>query len=259
VKANPELLSKLCTEGVVLVPDVLPRKAALAMRPLLQRAIDADLARWQGSPGYIDHWMVHNLMVHDDAFLYLLENPILHAYLSELLSNTCIIYAYTSSSMPPRGSNYSRRIHVDCPRVIPGYVTNVGITLALDDFNEENGATELLPYSQWRTSAPTEAEFEKGAVRFMPSAGQAVIFNARTWHRGGLNRTDKPRHAVTINACRAYMRQRFDYPRLVPESSVAKLGPIGKRFLGFNVRVPVSLEEYYVPEEQRLYKGGQGD
>ena len=63
---------------------------------------------------------------------------------------------------------------------------------------------------------------------------------------------------MTINACRSFMRQRFDYPRLVPEALVNELGPVGRRFLGFNVRVPSSLEEYYVPEDRRLYKAGQG-
>jgi ectoine hydroxylase-related dioxygenase (phytanoyl-CoA dioxygenase family) len=258
VKANPELLSRLKYEGVALIPDVLPRDEALAMRPLLQQAIDCDLARWQDKPGYADHWMVHNLMVRGLPFLRLLENPVLHAYLDEMLSETCIVYAYTSSSMPPRGTNHSRRIHVDCPRVIPGYITNVGITLALDDFTEENGATELLPNSQWRTDVPTDAEFDRSAARLMPQAGQAIVFNARTWHRGGVNRTAEPRHAVTINACRSFMRQRFDYPRLVPPELLNQLGPVGRRFLGFSVRVPTSLDEYYVPEERRLYKGGQG-
>src|SRR5262245_27332878 len=146
------------------------------MRAMLQQAIDQDIARWQGAPGYIDHWMVHNLMVRGRAFLRLLENPVLHAYLEEMLSDTCILYAFTSSSMPPHGSNYSRRLHVDCPRVIPGYVTNVGMTLALDDFTEENGATELLPDSQWRTERPSDAEFERDAVRLLPTAGQAIFF-----------------------------------------------------------------------------------
>lgn len=258
MRVDPSLLSTLKSEGVAVIPDVLPRDEALAMRPLLQRAIDEDLARWQGNPAYIDQWMVHNLMVRGLPFLRLLENRVLHAYLDEMLSDTCIVYAYTSSSMPPRGTNYSRRIHVDCPRVIPGYVTNVGITLALDDFTEENGATELLPHSQWRVDVPSDVEFDRDAIRFTPKAGQAVMFNARTWHRGGVNRTNEPRHAITINACRSFMRQRFDYPRLVPPELLDQLGPTGRRFLGFNVRVPASLEEYYVPEEQRLYKSGQG-
>jgi ectoine hydroxylase-related dioxygenase (phytanoyl-CoA dioxygenase family) len=85
-----------------------------------------------------------------------------------------------------------------------------------------------------------------------------VIFNARTWHLGGNNHTDHARHALTLNVCRSYMRQRFDYPRLVPPEIVAQLGEVGHRFLGFNVRMPISLAEYYLPEEQRLYKAGQG-
>jgi hypothetical protein len=39
---------------------------------------------------------------------------------------------------------------------------------------------------------------------------------------------------------------------------VDALGETGRRFLGFHVRMPTSLEEYYVPESQRLYKPGQG-
>jgi hypothetical protein len=54
------------------------------------------------------------------------------------------------------------------------------------------------------------------------------------------------------------MRQRFDYPRLVGEETLAHVGETGRRFLGFDVRMPATLEEYYLPEEQRLYKAGQG-
>ena len=97
-----------------------------------------------------------------------------------------------------------------------------------------------------------------GAERVFPKAGDMVIFNARTWHLGGENQTAQARHALTMNVCRSYMRQRFDYPRLVPPAIVEQLGDVGRRFLGFNVRIPASLEEYYLPEEQRLYKANQG-
>lgn len=252
------LLSTLKYEGVVVIPGVLDRDEALGMRPLLQKAIDDDLAEWGEHPQYIDTYMVHNLMVRGKPFLHLLENEKIHAYLSEVLGDTCIVYAYTSSSTPPRGSNYSNRLHTDCPRVIPGYWTNAGVMVALDDFTIENGATRFLPRSQWRTEPPTEDEFDAHALRLFPKAGDAVIFNARTWHRGGVNETDQPRHCVTMNVCRSYMKQRFDYPRLVPQELIDELGPVGKRFLGMDTRVPSSLEEYYVPEEQRLYKAGQG-
>jgi ectoine hydroxylase-related dioxygenase (phytanoyl-CoA dioxygenase family) len=202
--------------------------------------------------------MVHNLMMHGRPFLHLLEHPTMHAYIGSILGETCTLYAYTSSSMPPRGTNYSRRVHVDCPRVIPDYPTNLGWLLALDDFTDENGATFCLPGSHTRLEQPSDEEFYANAVRWYPKAGDAVIFNARLWHAGGENKTDRPRHALTMNVCRSYMRQRFDYPRLVPAELVQELGEVGRRFLGFNVRVPASLDEYYVPPEERLYLGGQG-
>jgi ectoine hydroxylase-related dioxygenase (phytanoyl-CoA dioxygenase family) len=258
LQANSDIVGEILNEGVGLVPGVLPRNEALAARSILQAAIDEDTGKFSGNPHYIDHWMVHNLMVRGEPFLQLLENPVLHAYIAPLLSDTCIVYAYTSSSMPPRGSNFSRRIHTDCPRVIPGYWTNVGVMIALDDFTPDNGATWFLPRSQSQFEAPNEAEFEENAIRLYPKAGDAIFFNARTWHRGGVNETDAPRHCITMNVCRSYMKQRFDYPRLVPENLIAQLGPVGRRFIGMDTRVPTSLDEYYVPPEQRLYKAGQG-
>jgi ectoine hydroxylase-related dioxygenase (phytanoyl-CoA dioxygenase family) len=206
----------------------------------------------------VDDFMVHNPMVSDHRFLHLLENRSIVDALDEFLGDTSILYAYTSSSMPANGTNYSRRIHVDSPRVIPGYMTNLGVIVALDDFTEDNGATYYLPGSFERTDVPTEAEFFDNAKRVFPKRGDLVVFNARTFHSGGQNTTDAARHAVTLNACRSFMRQRFDYPRLVDQTLINELTPTLRRILGFNVRVPASMEEYYLPEEQRLYKANQG-
>jgi hypothetical protein len=54
------------------------------------------------------------------------------------------------------------------------------------------------------------------------------------------------------------MRQRFDYPRLIGDELGDTLSPTLRRILGFDVRVPTSLDEYYLPEDQRLYKANQG-
>lgn len=255
--ARPHLLDQIASRGFTVVPALVDAAEAARLKASLQTAIEEDLAAWSGRE-YTGAHMVMNLMTRGDAFVALLDNPILHAYLTPLLGDTCILYAYTSSSMPPGGTNYSRRVHVDCPRVIPGYVTNVGVTLALDDFTDENGAMALLPESFLREDAPAEHEFDAQCERAYPRAGDAIIFNARTWHRGGVNRTAQYRHAVTMNVCRSYMRQQFDYPRLVPEEIVARMSPRGRAFLGFNVRMPASLDEYYVPAEQRLYRPNQG-
>ena len=251
-------LEEIAERGFTIVPAIADAATLAALRAQLEAAIAADLVRWCGNPHYRDQHMVMNLMTRGDALLALLEHPVIHAYAAALLGPACILFAYTSSSMPPGGTNNARRVHVDAPRWIPGYLTNVGFTLALDDFRPENGAMSALPGSHLAPDPPDEAAFDAHAETLLPRAGEMIVFNARTFHRGGVNRTARVRHAVTMNVCRSYMRQQFDYPRLVPPELVARLGPAGRRFLGFDVRMPASLEEYYVPEERRLYKAGQG-
>lgn len=252
--ADPRVLARIHEDGFAVVGRVVDAGTVATMRAALQRAIDEDLARWSGNPWYNDQWMVHNLMLRDPVFMAFLENAAMHAYLSALLSPDCILYAYTSSSLPPRGGNYSTRIHVDAQARSLDCITNVGVLVALDDFTDDNGATDYLPGSQRRLDVPDAAHFDAHAVRVHPRAGEAVVFNARTFHRGGVNRTGTPRHAISLNACQRWMKQRFDYPRMLSPEQSASLGPVGRRFAGYDSRTPVSLEQYYVAPADRLYK-----
>ncbi len=245
------------TDGFVVVPDAIEEGLALRARAALDRCVHEDLVA-EDDARRVDQNMVMNLMFRDETFLELLDQPRLIEVLNAVLEDTSIVYAYQSSSMPPSGNNYSGRVHVDCPRVIPGYITNAGIIIALDDFTEENGATYFLPGSFEREEKMSDDEFFAGAKRALSRRGDLVVFNARTWHFGGANNTSEYRHAATINACRAFMRSRFDFPRMVPSEMEAGLTNNQRRLLGFNVRMPASLDEYYVPEAQRLYKAGQG-
>ncbi|MGB8858127.1 MAG: phytanoyl-CoA dioxygenase family protein [Ilumatobacteraceae bacterium] len=243
--------------GYSVVRDAIDQTHAVDLRVRLaklvaeQRERATDLTR-------VDDYMVHNPIVLDSAFLDLLEHPAIIEVLDEFLGDTSILYACTTSSMPAGGTNYSNRIHVDSPRVIPGYVAQIGVIIALDDFTEENGATYMLPSSFERILPPTDEEFFANAERVLPRRGDLVVLQPRTWHLGGMNNTTQDRHAVTLSACRSFMRQRFDYPRLIDPSLAETLSPTLRRLLGFNVRVPANLDEYYVPQDQRLYKAGQG-
>lgn len=257
VQADPQKIDEFREVGWTVVEDVLSPAQVAEYRSELERCIAEDLDKWKGRD-YTDTYMVYALMNRSRSFSTFLENPVMHAYVDAVLGDTCLVSAFTSSSMPPNGTNYSNRIHVDAPRFIPGYVTNVGFLVALTDFTLENGAMSALPGSAKSSERPTEEEYDRNALRIYPKAGQAILFNARTFHRGERNATNEPRHAITMNCCRSYMRTQFDYPRMVPKEVVNSLGDVGRRFLGFNVRMPTSLEEYYVPPEQRLYKPNQG-
>ncbi|MGE0707695.1 MAG: phytanoyl-CoA dioxygenase family protein [Planctomycetota bacterium] len=247
---------EMSRQGFSVVEGILDPAEVTETRGALEQAISSD--PYREFAGGRDYGMVHALMTRGRPFERLLCNERLRSAVNAVLGETCVVYAYTSSSMPPRATNYSRRIHVDCPRLIPGYPTNVGVTLMLDAFTAQNGATYVLPGSHAAASVPSEEEFEAGAARIFGPPGAALFFSGRLWHRGGVNETDAWRHSVTLNVCRSYMKQQMDWPRLVSPEVVARNPPGFRQFLGYDVRVPASLEEFYVPEAERLYKPNQG-
>jgi len=252
---DPRLLGQLHTEGFTVVPSVLAEAEVAALRVELERAIAEDLST---RPDVFDRGMVHNCMVRGPRMAALLDQPVMNAYLAQAMAPTCILYAYQSSSLPPNQGNYGSRVHVDCPRHIPGYTTNLGVIFPLDDFTASNGATWYLPGSHHNEALPSEDEFRDRAVRGLCQAGDMILFQGRLAHAAGTNRTQRARHALTLNICRSFMRQRFDFARLVPRPLVDTLGPDGRRLLGMNVRMPTTLDEFYLPPDQRLYLPGQG-
>ena len=154
-------------DGYAIVEGVLDPDYCVRAKAELAAAIDRE-AEYHGSRDYGDYGMVLLCALYGGAFVELLDNERLLAGFEDVLGPGCIVYAYTSSSMPPRKANYSRRIHVDSPRLIPGYVTNMGATILIDDFTEENGATTFLPGSHTRAEAPSPEEYEAGCSGSSP-------------------------------------------------------------------------------------------
>ena len=239
--------------GCMIVEGALPEEYVRGAVPELESAI-AQEAKWHGTTDYQDYGMVLICSLYGGAFWKLFDLPSVTMPFETVLGEGCIVYAYTSSSMPPGKQNYSSRIHVDCPRVIPGYVTNMGATILLSDFTEENGATYFLSKSHERLEAPSEEEFFSRSERLVAPKGSIFFFNARIWHMGGSNTTAQWRHALTINMCRSYMRQRIDIPRAMSHMNLEGLSPKAAQKLGFDVQIPTSMEEYYQPPEKRKFR-----
>lgn len=243
------------TDGYTIVEGVLDPDYISMAKSALEDAI-AEEAHYHGGADYADFGMVLLCALYGSVFTDLFDNEIFLAPFEAVMGSGCIVYAYTSSSMPPSGSNYSHRIHVDCPRLIPGYVTNIGATIALDDFTEENGGTFFLPGSHERADAPTEEEFFANSRRFVAPAGSVLFFNARQWHSGGANTSASWRHALTVNMCRPYMKQRLDIPRAMHHKGIDTSGLSDRALqkLGFYAQVPASYDEYYVPPAERKFR-----
>jgi ectoine hydroxylase-related dioxygenase (phytanoyl-CoA dioxygenase family) len=58
--------------------------------------------------------------------------------------------------------------------------------------------------------------------------------------------------------CKPFMKQQFDYPRAVGYDMADQLLPHTRQVLGYNARVPATLDEWYQPRERRMYRPDQG-
>ena len=250
-----EILATLERDGYAIAPGALSPETVAQLRSDLEMAIEKE-ASYHGGADYKDFGMVMVCCTHARSFVDVLAEPRVMNVIERVIGEGCIVYAFTSSSMPPGRSNYSYRVHVDSPRLIKGYDTNAGVMMLLDDFTEDNGATWILPGSQHTKEAPSEEYFFAHAKRAIAPAGSCVYLNPRVWHSGGKNATDSWRHSVTLNMCRGYMKQRLDIPKMMAASGVDLTGVSEKAMqkLGFYAQVPESLDEYYQPPEKRKFR-----
>ena len=76
---------------------------------------------------------------------------------------------------------------------------------AISDFNNENGATKLIPGSQnWAW----DREAQKGEIDTIEmSKGSVLLYTGSVLHGGGKNISDKPRTGLNLTYCLAWLRQ----------------------------------------------------
>jgi len=246
------------TRGYSLVPGFLDSATVAYLKETLVRALGDYKPKAGVERSFQDRHQLHDLMIRDINFAALLEDPRLQDLVAPHLGAHWIMYASTSSSVPPLGTNYASRLHVDSPRHQLGYMFNIGLIWTLDDYTPTNGAMEILPGSQHVEAPPTEELFAREAVRVLCPAGTLIVFNARTFHRTTPSLDVNWRHSMTMNACRSFMKQRMDWVRTTPRQISDQLNEQARRLIGFDTRLPTTLDEFYVPLQERLYKPGQG-
>lgn len=246
------------TRGYSVVPNFLTAPETELLKVSMMAAVREYKPTAGSSRSVLDSYQMHDLINRDINFGRLLEDQRLQQLLSPHLGDFWIMYAATSSSIPPNGTNFSSRLHVDSPRFHPGYIFNIGVIWALDDYTLQNGALEVLPGSQHSSVVPSLAVFEKNASPILCKAGSLLVFNAKMYHRTGMNTTEDWSHSMTLNACRSFMKQRMDWVRYIPDQISNQLNTQARRLIGFDTRLPSNMDEFFMPEDQRLYKANQG-
>lgn len=265
---NPDwlrtVLEALDVEGCAVVTEVLtPAECDGLENALLdaQKKIVAEIGRERleraGEMG-----MVRNAMGMNRAFIDIIAHPAILAVVDSFLSNTAILNLQNGLLLPSFPGDEAPRLfqntfHMDFRRVLNGYKMAVNCMLTISPYTAENGGTMVIPRSHQRLEPPTE-DMLRNAVSVICPAGSMLVFDGTLWHAAGRNHSGRTRFAINHQYSRAWVKQQMDYCRALGDDVVKRLPDRIQQLLGYWTRVPVTLDDYYKPAAERLYRAGQG-
>ena len=118
----------------------------------------------------------------------------------------------------------------------PRAMVGVSTIWALDDFTEDNGATQVIPDSHlW--SEDEQPQCDK-AVTITMLAGSVLVFAGNLFHRGGANRSKAARRALTVQYCMPWLRQIENMSLAVPPSAARQYSKRVQEMLGYGIVSP---------------------
>jgi ectoine hydroxylase-related dioxygenase (phytanoyl-CoA dioxygenase family) len=181
---------------------------------------------------------VYSLAGKGEPFLALAEHPRLMALLDARLLRGFLLSTLQSIRLHP-GEN-AQEWHTDdafylSPR--PRGPMGVSAIWAIEEFTEDNGATELVPGShRWGTEHPDQREHD--VVRATMPAGSVVVFDAGLWHRGGANTSEGTRLAISPQYCQPWLRPQESQLLIVPPADARACSPRVRSMLGYSIHPP---------------------
>ncbi|MFM0227079.1 phytanoyl-CoA dioxygenase family protein [Paraburkholderia dipogonis] len=201
---------------------------------------------------------LHHLLMDDPCYVELLaELSALEPVFKGYFEGNFVLNSYGGVINERDSRSYVQNVHRDIRFGSDTRRFMVNALVMLDDFTLDNGATHILSHSQNLQQQPTDEQFYAQASRATGERGSVLLFDSRMWHATGRNTTDAPRRALTLTFTSPFFKPQLDYARLFGYRNLDRCNAWMRQVLGFNARVPESLDEFYVPVEQRFYQRGQ--
>ena len=200
----------------------------------------------------------HHLLADGKSFLELIDRAYLDQYIKTYFGGNYILNAFGGNLNLKSQFTYASNVHRDVRTYTREIRLLMNIIIMLDDFTLETGATYLMSGSHLKKEKPSDEEFFSQADRCTGPSCSIVLWDSNIWHAAGENKTNLPRRSLSLIYSTPFMKQQFDYPRSVGYENAGSYSESFRQIVGFNARVPASLDEWYQPPEKRFYKRDQG-
>lgn len=202
---------------------------------------------------------LRNCLVHHQAFLQLLDCPrsapfawqILNWNIQMITSHLIVLPSLEEEpsnevknkiGIHRDGGTSAREMQEPHPRIM------LKIAYAISDQTDtSSGATVLVPGSnRMNGTPPTDPETggARGMISMNVKAGDAFVFEQRTWHGIGHNWSGKPRKTIFVGYAYRWVKP-MDYI-VMPKEIIDQCNPVQKQLLG----VVDNALSYYLPQDK---------
>lgn len=229
--------------GFTVIPDFMDAATIQAVRDGLAPYMGQHRGR-NAFEGFSTE-RIYTLVARGKVFEDLTEEPRVLAILDRFLQPGYLLTASQSIQILP--GEAAQDLHTDDgfyrqPRPRPPI--SMTVIAAVDAFTAENGATEVIPGSHlWgdlgdSVRAKGSANMESQLVPMEMPAGACLVMAGTCVHRGGANRTERPRLAFTNQYCEPWGRTQENFFLGVPPDRVRAMSPRLQTLLGYDIHPP---------------------
>lgn len=262
-----EVLRVMEIDGVLVIDDALSLDTCLELSSfvkeglqIVEREIGSNRLARAGESG-----VLRFPLKFFNQFACLLENPQIDEIVDRVIGKSAICHLMNAILLKPMSAQdssshsdlFQSRFHRDFPRSLGGKPLSINAFYCLTDFSEVNGSTRFVVGSHQRDdlSVPTSLRAPESV---QAKAGSVIVFDSTIWHAGGSNSATHDRIGVNTQWTYHWIKQQIDLVRYLGADSRSNFSPRVQQRLGFNSQVVTSLQEYYVSEDERIYRPGQG-
>ncbi len=256
-------VAEIRARGFVVIPGFLGPDEIAAIRVALAPHLRSELFGRNNFEGHLTE-RVYSLVGLGEVFEMLAAHPRVLGICDAFLEPNYLLTASQAINIHP--GETAQPMHTDDAfyRIArPRNAVSVSTIYAIDAFTAENGATEIVPDSHiWADRAlervfdeidfTTTAEGERRprppgplppavAARLEPvpmAAGSVIVFLGTLLHRGGANRTDRPRLALSNQYCEPWARQQENYTLSIAREHARRMPERVQQLLGYSIHPP---------------------
>ncbi len=240
-KIDQQYLKSLLKYGYVLIDNAISHKECDKIKNVYIKIFKKYKKKIKTKNPLED--AIYNLHNKDDIFLKYID----HKKIIEIVKKSLSVRSYTKNDFivlrqsairnPQKGHaqqlhNDTRIAGINCPLIIQ-------VIWMIDEFNDLNGATRVVPNSHNFNKFPINNKKYKEELIINGNKGSVLLLNASMWHGSSKKVSNDDRLGMIFSYSKWFLKGSFDHTLNTPLKVYRKLNTYQKELLGFKFSPPV--------------------